>query len=73
MLKIFSNITCPRWEAHEVLAECLILQTDVSDVQTPVCILIALGERRNDLPINALVHVRSLISFIENDIEIRNF
>lgn len=40
-----------------MLADCLTLLADIDDLQTAVCILIALGERRNDLPIDESVHV----------------
>lgn len=40
-----------------MLADCLNLLADIDDIQTAVCILIALGERRNDLPIDESIHV----------------
>lgn len=58
-LRLSVGPTCVRWEPHSVLTEGLILQTDVGDVQTPVCILIAMGDRRNELAIDELIYVRS--------------
>lgn len=46
-----------------MLADCLNLLADIDDLQTAACILIALGERRNDLPINESVHVCALYIF----------
>lgn len=57
VLKIITQPNFYRWEPHEVLAEGLMLQTEVGDIQTAVCILIALGEQRNDLPMDEFLHV----------------
>lgn len=58
VLKIIpQNIGC-QWHSGKVLADCLTLLADVDDLQSAVCILIALGERRNDLPLDETIHVR---------------
>lgn len=54
---LLQNATNPQWNSGKVLADCLNLLADIDDLQTAVCILIALGERRNDLPIDESVHV----------------
>lgn len=43
-----------------MLADCLMLLADVDDIQSAVCILIALGDRRKDLPLDEIVHVNIL-------------
>ncbi|XP_055695511.1 GATOR complex protein WDR24 [Lutzomyia longipalpis] len=55
----------PLWEPHDVLADCLILQADIGDVQTAVSILIALGEKRNELPIDKIIHENWLLAYID--------
>lgn len=45
------------WDSARILADCLLLLADVDDIQSAVCILIVLGERRKDIPIDDLVHV----------------
>lgn len=40
-----------------------MLLADIDDLQTAVCILIVLGERRNDLPIEENLHVSELWQF----------
>lgn len=57
VLKITVMPPLPVWDPNPVLADCLILQTDLGDVQTAVSILLVLGDKRNDLPIDELVHV----------------
>lgn len=47
-----------QWEPHDVLAEGLNLQAEMGDVQTSVCILTVLGERRNEIPIEKIIQVR---------------
>lgn len=49
-----------QWEPHDVLSEGLNLQAEMGDVQTSVCILTVLGERRNDLPIEKIVQVNEI-------------
>lgn len=61
-LKVVVNTNHHAWEPHEVMADGLVLQIEVGDIQTPVCILIALGERRNDLPITDIVYVSFLLA-----------
>ncbi|XP_055380424.1 GATOR complex protein WDR24 [Condylostylus longicornis] len=50
-LKLSTIPQIPMWEPHQVMTECLLLQTEVGDVQTSLCILIAMGESRNYLSI----------------------
>lgn len=57
---MIQNTANQQWNSGKVLAECLNLLADIDDLQTAVCILIALGERRSDLPINESVHVCSI-------------
>lgn len=57
VLKITSLLPLPIWDPNQILADCLILQTDVGDVQTAISVLMVLGDRRNELPIDELVHV----------------
>ncbi|XP_058059631.1 GATOR complex protein WDR24 [Anopheles bellator] len=59
------NPTPPIWQPHQVLADCLSLQTEVGDVQTSSCILMALGERRHSLQIDETVQENWLLSYIE--------
>lgn len=44
-----------------MLADCLHLLSDIDDIQSAVCILIALGDRRKDIPIDDYVHVMKRI------------
>ncbi|XP_017846940.1 GATOR complex protein WDR24 isoform X2 [Drosophila busckii] len=39
------------WEPHQFVADALMLQNDVGDVQTALTVLIALGDARNLLPL----------------------
>ncbi|KXJ67822.1 GATOR2 complex protein WDR24 [Aedes albopictus] len=55
----------PLWEPHQVLADCLTLQTEIGDVQTATCILIALGDRRHSLQIDESIHENWLLSYVE--------
>ncbi|XP_058130131.1 GATOR complex protein WDR24 [Anopheles ziemanni] len=65
-LKISDHNPTPSiWEPHQVLADCLTLQTEVGDVQTSSCILMALGERRHSLQIDECVQENWLLSYIE--------
>uniref|UniRef100_A0A182SMJ3 WD repeat-containing protein 24 n=1 Tax=Anopheles maculatus TaxID=74869 RepID=A0A182SMJ3_9DIPT len=59
------NPTPPIWEPHQVLADCLTLQTEIGDVQTSSCILMALGERRHSLQIDESLQENWLLSYIE--------
>lgn len=65
ILRIINHPLIPQWEPHQVLADCLTLQTEVGDVQTSVTILIVLGDKRNDLPINDYVYESWLFSYID--------
>lgn len=65
ILKISNAPIIPQWEPHQVLADTLMLQTDMGDVQTSVSILIVLGERRDDLPIDDYVYENWLMSYID--------
>lgn len=56
-LKITALPPLPIWDPNQILADCLILQTDLGDVQTAISVLLVLGDRRNELPIDELVHV----------------
>lgn len=55
----------PLWQPYQVLADCLNLQSEIGDVQTATCILICLGDRRDQLPIHKLIHENWLQSYIE--------
>lgn len=58
VLKVMlQNTSNQQWNSGKVLADCLTLLADIDDLQTAVCILIVLGERRSDLPIDEYVHV----------------
>ncbi|XP_035919644.1 GATOR complex protein WDR24 [Anopheles stephensi] len=59
------NPTPPMWEPHQVLADCLTLQTEIGDVQTSSCILMALGDRRHSLQIDESFQENWLLSYIE--------
>lgn len=65
VLKLGAQPTYQSWQPHDVLADGLQLQTDIGDVQTAVCILIAMGERRLQLPIDELTHEAWLLSYVE--------
>lgn len=47
----------PIWEPHHIISECLHLQADIGDVQTPLCIYISLGQSRKELQIDEQVVV----------------
>jgi len=53
------------WKPFQVLADCLTLQSEIGDVQTATTILICLGERRDDLPIDKLVHEHWLHAYVD--------
>lgn len=40
------------WEPHQFVADALMLQNDVGDVQTALTVLIVIGEARKLLPID---------------------
>lgn len=42
----------PLWEPHQFIADALLLQNDIGDVQTVLAVLIVLGENRKYLPID---------------------
>lgn len=50
-----------QWNAGKVLAEALSLLADIDDLQSAVCILIVLGDRRNDIPIDESIHVSEIL------------
>lgn len=54
---MLQNAISSQWNAGKVLAECLNLLADIDDLQSAVCILIVLGDRRNDIPIDESIHV----------------
>lgn len=54
---MLQNAINSQWNAGKVLAECLNLLADIDDLQSAVCILIVLGDRRNDIPIDESIHV----------------
>lgn len=57
------------WEPHQFMADSLMLQTDVGDVQTALTVLIVLGEARKLLPIeDAVVVSLKIIRIISNGI-----
>lgn len=51
VLKVNMTPAIPIWEPHQFVAESIMLQGDVGDVQTSVSILIAMGEARKLLQI----------------------
>ncbi|KAG5666801.1 hypothetical protein PVAND_014811 [Polypedilum vanderplanki] len=54
------------WKPNQVLADCLVLQSEIGDVQTPTCILLCLGKRRrDDLPIDRMIQENFLQSYID--------
>jgi WD repeat-containing protein 24 len=67
----FLSVTMPdetviqHWKPYQVLADCLILQSEVGDVQTPTCILLCLGKDREDLPIDKIMQENFLQSYID--------
>lgn len=64
-LKIILQPSISQWESHQVLTDCLMLQTDIGDVQTSVSVLIVLGDKRNDLSIDNNVYESWLMSYID--------
>lgn len=53
------------WKPFQVLADCLLLQSEVGDVQTPTSILLCMREHRDDLPIDVLTQENWLQSYID--------
>jgi WD repeat-containing protein 24 len=53
------------WKPFQVLADCLMLQSEVGDAQTPATILICLGDRREDLPIDKFVQENLLQAYVD--------
>lgn len=51
-MKITSVPPVPLWEPHQFIADALLLQNDIGDVQTVLAVLIVLGENRKYLPID---------------------
>lgn len=67
---MLQNASMQQWNAGKVLADCLTLLADIDDLQTAVCILIVLGDRRNDIPIDESVHVSFDCEFVLKYLEI---
>lgn len=65
VLKITSLPPLPIWDPNQILADCLILQTDLGDVQTAISVLLVLGDRRIELPIDELVHESWLLAYVD--------
>lgn len=61
VLKILPHVVGHQWNSAGTLADCLQLLADVDDIQSAVCILIVLGDRRKDIPLDELVHVSILV------------
>lgn len=59
----------PRWDCSDLLAEVLQSQANAGDIQTAVCILLVLGERRRYLTkvssLDEVIQEQWLISYIE--------
>ncbi|XP_030370588.1 GATOR complex protein WDR24 [Scaptodrosophila lebanonensis] len=51
VLKVSQIPPIPMWEPHQFVADALMLQNDVGDVQTALTVLIVLGDARKLLPI----------------------
>lgn len=49
------------WEPHQFVADALMLQNDVGDVQTALTVLIVIGEARKLLPIDDTIIVSRFI------------
>ena len=66
VLKVTSVPPIPLWEPHQFLADALMLQNDVGDVQTALAVLIVMGENRKFLPIEdtLIVSVFEIVSLI---------
>lgn len=54
-----------RWEPNKTLADTLTLHADIGDVQSAVCILIVLGDRRNELAIDKITCESWLLDYVE--------
>lgn len=52
ILKVNTTPAIPIWEPHQFVAESIMLQGDVGDVQTSISIMIAMGEARKFLQID---------------------
>lgn len=57
VLKILPHTSSAQWDSAKMLADALQLLADIDDIQSAVCILIALGDRRKDIPIDDYIHV----------------
>ncbi|XP_037945419.1 GATOR complex protein WDR24 [Teleopsis dalmanni] len=51
ILKVSNVPAIPMWEPHQFIADSLMLQNDVGDVQTALSILVAMGDARKLIPI----------------------
>lgn len=65
ILSVPENVEIQLWQPFQVLAECLMLQSEIGDVQTATAILICLGDRRDDLPIDKFVHENWLQAYVD--------
>ncbi|CAO1423711.1 unnamed protein product [Diamesa hyperborea] len=65
VLTVPELLQAPLWKPYQVLADCLLLQSEIGDVQTSTCILLVLGDRRDELPIDKFVHENWLQSYVE--------
>lgn len=52
ILKISTMPPIPMWESHQFIADCLMLQSDLGDIQTALSVLIAIGDARKLLLID---------------------
>lgn len=57
ILKVSHVPPIPMWEPHQFVADALMLQNDVGDVQTALTVLIVIGEARKLLPIDDTIIV----------------
>lgn len=63
ILKVSSVPPLPVWEPHQFLANALMLQNDVGDVQTALAVLIVMGDHRKFLPIEESLIVSMTMNF----------
>lgn len=65
ILSVPESLEIQFWKPFQVLADCLTLQSEIGDVQTPTTILICLAERRDDLPIDKFIQENWLQSYVD--------
>ncbi|XP_055857530.1 GATOR complex protein WDR24 isoform X1 [Episyrphus balteatus] len=65
LLKCSTVHIIPMWEPHQFIADSLKLQSDVGDVQTALCVVIAMGDARKFLPIEETLLEEWFHSYIE--------